>query len=436
MSNEMIGLASIACMLVMIQLGMHISIALMILSFVGVWLIRGDFTIAGDMLSLSAMESIAYYTFGVIPLFVLMGLLVDVSRIGRDTFDVAASAMRRVKGGLGMATVCANAMFAAVNGTSIASASLFTKVAVPEMMRLGYTPRFSVGVVAGSSILGMLIPPSLLLILFGIITESSIGQLFTGGILPGLLMSAAFMLLITILVRFAPGFVFSNGKNSAEPGSFALLQQIKMVLPVVALILLVLGGIYGGLFTPTEAGGVGALGALILAILKRALNFSTLWKTLLETGRVTASLSMLLVGAHLYANMLALSGLPNQLGEWMNASGLGFYHLLAIYLVVILLMGTILDSSSIMLIVIPLILPIVTSLDINLVWFGIITVVAVEVGLLTPPLGVACFAIRSNLQDPRVTLTDIFVGAAPFALMMIAVLILLVIFPGIVTALL
>ncbi len=432
----MIGLTSIAFMLALIQFGMHISIALMILSFVGVWLIRGDFVIAGDMLSLSAMESIAYYTFGVIPLFVLMGLLVDVSRIGRDTFDVAASAMRRVKGGLGMATVCANAMFAAVNGTSIASASLFTKVAVPEMMRLGYTPRFSVGVVAGSSILGMLIPPSLLLILFGIITESSIGQLFTGGILPGLLMSCAFMALIALLIWFAPKFVFADGQGSAEPARFSLGDQLVMVLPVILLIVLVLGGIYGGVFTPTEAGAVGAMGALVLALAKRALNWRAFWDTLLETGRVTASLSMLLVGAHLYANMLALSGLPNHLGDWMNESGLGFYQLLTLYLLLVLLMGTILDSASIMLIVIPLILPTVQAQNIDLVWFGIITVVAVEVGLLTPPLGVACFAIRSNLQDSRIGLMDIFIGAAPFAVTMVLVLIVLVMFPQIVTVLL
>lgn len=436
MSNAMIGLLSIVAMVGLIQLGMHISVALMLISFVGVWFIRGDFVIAGDMLSLSALESIAAYTFGVIPLFVLMGLLVDVSRIGRDTFDVAAAITRRVRGGLGMATVGANAVFAAVNGTSIASASLFTKVAVPEMMRLGYTPRFSVGVVAGSSILGMLIPPSLLLILFGIITETSIGQLFTAGIVPGLLMSACFMSMIWILARFYPAFVFENGKDAREAPSFTLMRQVQLIWPVVTLIVLVLGGIYGGLFTPTEAGAVGAMGALILALVKRALNLSTFWKTLLETGHVTASLAILLVGAHLYANMLALSGLPNHLGEWMSASGLSFMHLLVLYLILILLMGTILDSASIMLIVIPLILPIAQAQNVDLIWFGIITVVAVEIGLLTPPLGVACFAVRSNIQDPRVNLREIFTGAAPFALTMLFVLILLVIFPKITTILL
>lgn len=436
MDNATIGLASIAGMLLLIQLGMHISIALILLSFIGVFFIRGDFDIAGNMLSLSALESIAYYSFGVIPLFVLMGLLVDTSRIGRDTFDYAAYVTRRVRGGLGMATVGANAVFAAVNGTSIASASLFTKVAVPEMLRLGYSPRFSVGVVAGSSILGMLIPPSLLLILFGIIAEVSIGQLFTAGIIPGLLMSTAFMLLIAAMVRFRPSFVFAAGERPEMPSRIPLLRQAGMIGPVVALILLVLGGIYGGVFTPTEAGGMGALGAFVLALARRSLTWRILWSTLLETGHVTASLSFLLIGAHLYANMIALSGLPDHLGSWVATSGLSFLTLLVLYLMLVLLMGTILDSASIMLIVIPLILPLAQAQDVNLVWFGILTVVAVEVGLLTPPLGVACFAVRSNLRDSRINLNDIFAGAAPFAIIMVLVLILLVMFPSIATVLL
>lgn len=433
MDNATIGLISIGAMLVLIQLGMHISIALILLSFAGVWAIRGDFVIAGDMLSLSALESIAYYSFGVIPLFILMGLFVDVSKIGRDTFDVASSMLRRVRGGLGMATVGANAVFSAVNGTSIASASVFTKVAVPELLRLGYSPRFSVGVVAGSSVLGMLIPPSLLLILFGIIAEVSIGQLFTGGIVPGLVLSALFVGLIFIMVRHTPGFVYAEGARPAAPDRLGLLQMLGRSAPIVLLIMLVLGGIYGGVFTPTEAGGVGAMGAFILALAKRALTWQKLWDTLLETGHVTASISFLLIGAHLYANMIALSGLPDALGNWMAASGYGFYTLLAVYLLLILVLGTILDSASIMLIVIPLVLPIMQQFDVDLVWFGILTVITVEVGLLTPPLGVACFVIRSNLQDARITLNDIFIGAAPFALTMLLLILAIICFPVIVT---
>lgn len=430
MTNVEIGLAMIVAMLVLIQTGMHVAVALMLLSFIGVWAIRDSFMVAGNMLALSAFGSIGYYEFGVIPLFIVMGLLVSASGIGRDTFDVAAQLFRWVRGGLGMATVLANALFAAINGTSIASASVFTRIAVPELMRLGYTPRFSVGVVAGSSVLGMLIPPSLLLILYGIIAEVSIGDLFTAGIVPGLLLSLAFGITIAVLVLVVPNFVSVGGRfadhlEEAEPVG----EVLKKLAPIVALIALVLGGIYGGVFTPVEAGGVGALGALILAALKRRLSLRLLWNVLVETGHVTAAIAFLLIAAHLYANMLALSGLPDFMGQWMGTQQLGQGAMLAIYLIVLLLLGTILDAASIMLIMLPLALPVVANYGVDLVWFGIVTIIAVEIGLLTPPLGIACFVIKANLRDERISLNDIFIGAAPFALTMLIVLGLVIAFP-------
>lgn len=417
MSNVEIGIASIGLILVLIQLGLHVSIALMAVSFFGVVLIRGNIDVAGHLLSLAALESVAKYSFGVIPLFVLMGVLVGVSGLGRDVFDVAGQLFRRFRGGLGIATVFANAVFAAVNGTSIASASVFTKIAVPELMRQGYTPRFSVGVVAGSSVLGMLIPPSLLLILYGILAEVSIGDLFTAGIVPGLVLSAMFSLGIIALATYAPGFV-GNPKDHSGPGMGAV-EMLLRGLPIVILILLVLGGIYGGFFTPTEAGGVGALGALVVAILKRSLGWREFGRIIVETGHVTAAITFLLIAAHMYSRMLALTGLPNAMADLLVHYDLSLLTVLLLYLLVIILLGTILDSASILLIVIPLILPIVMVFDVNLVWFGIITIIAVEVGLLTPPLGVACFVIKSNLADQRIKLNDIFAGAAPFALIMV-----------------
>jgi tripartite ATP-independent transporter DctM subunit len=436
--NEIVGLVSILGMLVLIQTGMHIAVALLLLSFAGVWFIRGDFLIAGDMLSLAARESIASYSFGVIPLFVLMGLFVSVSGVGRDTFDVASHVFRRLRGGLGMATVAANAVFAAVNGTSIASASVFTRIAVPELLRLGYTPRFSVGIVAGSSVLGMLIPPSLLLILYGIIGEVSIGQLFTAGIVPGLLLSVLFCLTIVLLVLLRPSFVMAadgGPGNEAVPDE-AILRLAAKSAPILLLILVVLGGIYGGVFTPTEAGAVGALGALLLALYRRSLGGGQFWHVLTETGHVTAAISFLLIAAHLYATMLALSGLPGAISDWTTSSGLGHGALLIGYLVLIILLGTILDSASIMLIVLPLALPVAASLGVDLVWFGIVTVIAVEIGLLTPPLGVACFVIKANLDDDRITLGDIFAGAFPFAVTMLFALALVILVPGLATILL
>ena len=214
-----------------------------------------------------------------------------------------------------------------------------------------------------------------------------------------------------------------------------LVLLLKMS-PITLLIVVVLGGIYGGVFTPTEAGAVGALGAMLLAFARRSLSLKSLWGILIETGHVTASILFLLVAAHLYATMLALSGLPDFLGAWMQKSGLGFYGIVGVYLVVIVVLGCILDSASIMLILLPLILPIMSALNVNLVWFGVITVVAIEIGLLTPPLGVAVFVVKNNLQDDRVTVNDIFAGAAPFALTMLLMVLLLLAVPQLATILL
>ena len=429
MSNVEIGLASIGLILLLIQMGMHVSIALMLVSFCGVVLMRGNVDIAGNLLSLAALDSVARYSFGVIPLFVLMGVLVGVSGLGRDIFDVAGQLFRRLRGGLGISTVFANAVFAAVNGTSIASASVFTKIAVPELMRQGYTPRFSVGVVAGSSVLGMLIPPSLLLILYGILAEVSIGALFTAGIVPGLVLSAMFCIAIIAMATFTPRFVGDVQQNDAPIMSSG--EMLIKGLPICVLIIIVLGGIYGGFFTPTEAGGVGALGALIIAMTKRKLSLREFGRIIIETGHVTAAITFLLIAAHMYSRMLALTGLPNAMTDLLAAYNLGLVGILILYLIAIVLLGTILDSASILLIVIPLILPVVAQFGVDLVWFGIITIIAVEIGLLTPPLGVACFVIKSNLDDQRITLSDIFAGAAPFALIMVVMTALVLAFPWI-----
>ena len=434
MSGVEIGIYSILAILVLIQLGMHVAIALIAVSFFGVFLVKGKMVVAGALLSQAALDGVERYSFGVIPLFVLMGVLVGACGLGRDVFDVAGQMFRRFRGGLGIATVFANAVFAAVNGTSIASASVFTKVAVPELVRQGYTPRFSVGVVAGSSVLGMLIPPSLLLILFGIIAEVSIGDLFTAGIVPGLILALFFCVAILLMARFFPRFT-GNPNNSDLPIMTRRTMLLKSA-PIVLLILLVLGGIYGGFFTPTEAGGVGALGALIIAMIKGRLTAREIWKIMLEVGQVTASITFLIIAAHMYSRLLALTGLPNAMTGLLSSWELGLYGVLVLYLLAIILLGTILDSSSILLILLPLILPVIQPFGVDLVWFGILTIIAVEVGLLTPPLGVACFVIKANLEDDRITLNDIFAGAAPFALMMVILVALVVAMPWLATGLL
>ncbi len=433
MTGFEIGLFSVLAILVLIYAGLYVPVALGLVSFISVWLLRGTLEAPIYLLTLAASNSLEDYIFGVIPLFVLMGLLVSECELGRDIYEVANYALRRLKGGLGVATVAANAAFAAITGVSIASAAVFTRVSVPEMLRFGYQPRFAVGVVAGSSVLGMLIPPSVMLIIYALITEQSVADLFTAGIVPGILLSLAYAVAIVGMAHFLPDYVGgqSREQQAIAQSKMSLKKITSKTVPIVMLVLLVLGGIYGGFFTPTEAGAVGALGALIIAFLRRKLDRGALWRVLVETGHITASILMLIVAATMYSRMLALSGLPNDLGEWILQAEIGLYGILAIYVLILILMGTVLDTTSIILIMVPLFLPIMDPYGINLVWFGIVTIVGAEIGLLTPPLGIACYVIKATLaDDDRISLFDIFAGAFPFAVIMLLVLILLILFPG------
>jgi tripartite ATP-independent transporter DctM subunit len=428
-----IGLLSLVAMGVAVMAGLFVPIALMVCSFVGVWAIKGSPLLASKLLGLAANDAISSYFFGVVPLFVLMGFVVSEAGFGRDAFDVANTLFRRVKGGLGVGTVGANAIFAAITGISIASAAVFTKIAVPQMIRHGYNPRFAVGVVAGSSVLGMMIPPSLLLILFGILAEQSIGDLFIAGIGPGLLLAVFFAFGIVAMAIFTPGFVGTPDEGGGEV--FTARQLATKGLPIAGLILLVLGGIYTGIFTPVEAGAMGAIGALGLGFAMRRLNLKSLWTVLVETGLVTATVCFLIIAAQMYSRMLALSGVPAGLGTLAADTDLGFWGLMLFYCAIVIGMGMILDSSSIMLILVPLMLPVVIPMQIDLIWFGIVTVLAVEIGLLTPPFGISVYVIKATLDDPTITLADIFRGAAPFALIMLVVLGLVLAFPVIATGL-
>jgi tripartite ATP-independent transporter DctM subunit len=437
MSPFEIGLTSFGAMIVMVYMGFWVPFALMLSSFVGVWFIKGSPVLAGKLLALAASETISSYFFGVVPLFIMMGFIVSVTGMGRDAFDVANHVFRRVRGGLGIGTVGANAIFAAITGISIASAAVFTRIAVPEMTRHGYSKRFAVGVVAGSSVLGMLIPPSLLLILYGLLTEQSVGDLFIAGVLPGLLLAFVFCLGIYLTALFSPSLIGENiGMPAGDEGALTARELSDKGLPLVALIGLVLGGIYGGFFTPIEAGAIGCSGAIIIGLLRRSLGFANFWEVLTDTGLVTAAVSFLIIAAQMYSRMLALSGVPAEFGNFVATAEIGYWGVILTYVVLVIVMGTILDSSSIMLILVPLMLPVLHLMQVDLIWFGIVTIIAVEIGLLTPPFGISVFVIKSSLNDPTISLGDIFLGAAPFAFLMLIVLGLVLIFPTLATALL
>lgn len=434
-----IAIVSVLAMLLLIYLGLHIAVTLAFLSFVGTWIIKGNVTVALNLLLIAAGNTVYNFVFAVIPLFVLMGFLVAAAGMGRDAYDIGQVMLHRVRGGLGMATVVANAIFAAITGVSVASAAVFSKVAVPEMMRHGYNGRFAVGTVAGSSVLGMLIPPSVLLIIYALIVEESVGDLFIAGIGPGLLLTIAFCGLIFIMCSLFPRSVMNNPTaHASEPEAGPDLELGEVSLfrkgyPIALLVVLVLGGIYGGVFTPVEAGAAGAFLALIFALARRALTWRSFWNVLLETGNVSATLLFLICAASMYSRMLGLSGLPGEMAEIFDALGAGFYGMLAFYVLVVIILGTIIDSVSIMLIMVPLFLAALKFFEIDLVWFGIVTVIATEIGLLTPPLGIAVYVVHATLARPDISLKDVFVGSAPFALAMLFVLCLVIAFPPIAT---
>lgn len=423
-----VGVAMIVLVLALIALGMPIAIALLTTGFLGLALLKQDFGVATRTLALAAEGTISEYVFVAVPLFVLMGLFVNVSDIGRDAFRAAQQIFGRIYGGLGVATVAANAAFAAITGISIASAAIFSKIAVPEMVRQGYTARFAVGITAGSSVLGMLIPPSLLLIIYGVIAEVSIGDLFIAAVIPGVMLAAAFALGVIVMAWAWPGFVGTARPADEDYGGWR--RVVAGLAPVVVLIVLVLGGIYSGQFTPTEAGAAGAFATMLFALVKRRLDWQRLWEVIRETGQVSVTILFLIIAASTFSRMLTLTELPQDVATFLGGTGVGMLGFLAVYLLLVIVLGFVLDSTSILLILLPLALPVVGELGGDLVWFGIVSVIGIEIGLLTPPLGLSVYVIKSSLDDDSITLGTIFSGAFPFVLIMLAVTILLMIWPG------
>lgn len=430
LADQVIGGLAIVTVLVFIAVGVPIAVALLLTGFAGLALLKRDFGIATDTLSLAAQGTVAEYVFATVPLFVLMGLFVSVSEIGRDSFRAAQQAFGRIRGGLGVATVAANAVFAAITGISIASAAIFAKIAVPEMVARGYTAKFAVGLTAGSSVLGMLIPPSLLLIIYGVIAEVSIGALFLAAIVPGIILAVAFACSVILMARFWPDFVGEINTDTGDTDSTTVSDFLHAVFPVFLLIGLVMGGIYGGIFTPTEAGAAGALAAMCLALIKRRLSWTGLWDVIRETGQVTVTILFLIISASTFSRMLTLTGLPADMAGYLGGGELGLAGFLAGYLLLLIVLGTVLDSTSILLILLPLALPVVAELGGNLIWFGIVTVIGVEIGLLTPPLGLSVYVIKSTLDDDAISLGTIFSGAFPFVLITLTVTVLLMAFPS------
>ncbi|HEY7656682.1 MAG TPA: TRAP transporter large permease [Burkholderiales bacterium] len=431
MEPFVVGLISLILIVLLIWTGCYVGIALSLVSFLGVWFIKSDPVIAVRMMTLSVSDTIKHVDYASIPTFVMMGMIVGKSGFGADIYQVANEIFRRLKGGLGVATVAANAAFAAVTGSSIAAAAVFTRVSVPEMIRYQYTKRFAVGVVAGSSVLGMIIPPSVMMIIYAFVAEQSVGDMFIAGIVPGLLLAAAYVGAILVMTKLTPRFVGLGAlRERAEPAKAMSAGEMALKIgPIAALIAIVLGGIYTGFFTASEAGATGAFTAYLLSLVKRKINWEAFKEILIDTGHITANLLFLIIAASMYSRMLGIAGLPALLSQWLDHIDLGFAWLMVVYVVLLLFLGTIIDTGSIILVCVPLFLTTIENMGLNLVWFGLITVVGAEIGLLTPPFGLSCFVIKTAINRPDIGLNDIFLGALPFAVVMLGVLIVLIIFP-------
>jgi len=343
MSPLEIGSISVIAIVVLIYLGLYIPIALALVSFVGIWLIRDNVELAINLLKIAIGDSVTEYAFATVPLFTFMGLIVSKAGLGTDVYDVMNDVFRRVKGGIGMATVGANAVFAAVTGSSIASASVFTRVAVPEMLRYGYNPRFAVGVVAGSSVLGMIIPPSAMLIIYSFVAEQSIGQMFLAGIVPGLILAFAYIITIFLMGRFTPNFIGAEAPVE-DHTPLSNSELFNKTIPIQILILVVLGGIYRGWLTPVEAGACGSAVALIIALVRKSLTLRGFWQALIETGHITASILFLITAASMYSRMLGFAGLPNELSAFLDQMNAGFVAIMIAYVLLMLVLGTLLDT--------------------------------------------------------------------------------------------
>jgi tripartite ATP-independent transporter DctM subunit len=421
-SNDLIALTGFIALFVLMMLRVPVGMAMGLVGVTGYSAIVGP----GPALKLvgqTSLRTVTDYTFGVIPMFMLMGAFVSVSGLSKEMFKAADAFLGHLRGGLGIATVVACGGFAAICGSSVATAATFSAVAYPEMRRFGYPQSFSTGVIAAGGTLGAMLPPSTVLAVYAILTQQDIGKLFMAGVLPGLLAMAMYVLTIGIIVRVRPRFL-PAGQPRPWPER---IKALRLVWAPLVLFLFVIGGLYGGFFTPTEAGGVGASGAFILGVLRRRLNRKNTREALLQATRTAAAVFTVLIGALLFGYFLTITQTPQKLTEFLTSLGVGRYGVLALIMLMYLVLGCLMDAMAMIILTVPIIFPVVTALGFDPIWFGIIIVMTVELGLIHPPVGMNVFVIKSVVKD--VTFTTIFKGVLPFVATDMVRLVILIAFP-------
>ncbi len=425
MTEAIVGLVAML-MLSMIRIPIAISMGLM--GFLGLWWMRGVMPSMASVTS-TVYESGFQYTLSVVPLFILMGNLVTRAGMSNELYRLAYTLIGHLRGGLAMATVLACAGFGAICGSSIATAATMTKVAYPSMKSNGYSDELSAGTIAAGGTLGILIPPSTIMVIYGLVTETNIGKLFAAGLIPGLLTAALMCVTVSYLAwrhpTWGPGVRRSSWRERWD--------AFKHVWAVALLFVIVMGGIYGGVFTATEGAGIGAFGALCIAISRKTLNFKIFLEILVDSARTTGMLFMILVGALVFGNFINFTSMPADLRNFVMSNNISPTMVMMTICVIYVLLGTAMEELSMILLTIPVFFPLVVGMGMDPVWFGVIIVLVVMIGLISPPVGMNMFVVKNML--PHLTTGVIFKGVMPFVYCLIVVLALIVTFPSIVMVL-
>jgi len=404
--------------------GVPLGFAMLLAGVGGFAYIRGvDGSLA--MLGQILFDSSANYGMSVLPMFVLMGIFVHKAEISEELYDAANAWLGHFKGGLAHATVASCALFAAISGSSIATAATMSRVAIPPMRRLGYHDRLSTGSVASAGVLGVLIPPSVPLVIFGLLTETDIRKLFIATIIPGLMLTLFFIVAVWLTVTLNP----TLGPRGPQYTHKQKFMALKGVWSVIALFIFVMGGLYGGIFTATESAGIGAMGAFAFAIARRKMSRRVLLSCLIETDKTTAMIFTIIFGALVFANFITLTGMTAQLVEWIQQQGFKVYGVLICMVIIYLVLGCLMEAMGLMLLTVPIFTTVAVGMGVNPIWFGIFVTVMIEVGMLTPPVGMNVFTVKT--LTPDVSLTTIFRGVMPFLVANMALVACLIVWPDI-----
>lgn len=427
MSPELIGVLGIVLLLILILLKVSVGLSLFLVGFLGVAILT-DVGTGLSQLGSSAFGSANNYSLSVIPLFILMGMFMSSTGLGKDLFNAVDNWIGHLRGGLAIATVGAASIFSAISGSSNATTATLARICIPEMKEYNYQTNFSTAAVAAGGTLGVLIPPSVLLIIYGALTSEPIGPLLIGGLVPGILMALLFILLINIQVRINPKL--APRKTESTP-VINKISSLKSIWPFLVIFIVSIGGIYFGVFTPSEAGGVGAVGAFFATLITRRLSFKKLIDSLDETLRLTVMIFLILIGASLFGKFLALSQIPMYLMNKVAYLDVSPYLILALILLVYLFLGMFLEGIAIMVLTLPIVYPLIIQLGFDGLWFGIIMIMLINIGILTPPLGLSVYIISGVVKD--IPIEKIFKGVVPAIITMVIFTIILIIFPEIVT---